>query len=147
MVDACNVVLWGPSILSEIAFWSLMLTAGIDACFRAVRKYQRVSRSSVLLGGLRRPSQLSYGLFSAFLRGNRIPHRKLVVPGSLQGMKVFAIPDTGSDANIVSETFARQLSPTINTQACRTLRFADGGKGRTVGQMTLEWSFLTEPEQ
>src|SRR6266487_1166631 len=127
MVDTCNVVLWGPSILSEIAFWSLMLTAGIDACFRAVRKYQRVSRSSALLCGLRRPSR---GLFFAFFRGNPIPHRKLVVPGSLQGMKVFAIPDTGSDANIVSETFARQLSPTINTQACRTLRFADGGKGR-----------------
>ncbi|KAK5119304.1 hypothetical protein LTR85_007660 [Meristemomyces frigidus] len=66
--------------------------------------------------------------------------------GSLDGLTVKALPDTGSDVMLLSAKYARQRGFVVNEDSMQQidLRFADGSVGRTSGLVEgLEWAYTT----
>jgi hypothetical protein len=78
----------------------------------------------------------------------RVCRRKLHLPGSLNGIIVDAIPDTGSSRNVISGNFARANGlPIYRTPArcARVFQFANRNLKRSAGRCILDWKFADEP--
>ncbi|KAK1984943.1 hypothetical protein LZ30DRAFT_710041 [Colletotrichum cereale] len=85
-------------------------------------------------------------LSHAFLRATRTllggeGHR---LQGFINDTSTLALPDTGSDAMLVSESFATSLGMRIDRSVgyCEEVEFADGSRGTTSGIVRgLKWTF------
>lgn len=63
-----------------------------------------------------------------------------IVPGSLSGFRVSAIPDTGSDLDIVSFDFVRRHGIKIHSSCAQNIRLPNG-MTRSIGSISLPFSF------
>ena len=63
--------------------------------------------------------------------------------GSLNSESIAALPDTGSEVNLISEKYARDHELIINTDddSRGLLQFADGTTQEALGQVTAHWAF------
>ena len=66
-----------------------------------------------------------------------------IVLGTVNGEKVLASLDTGCEANLMSADFARSLGLDITHPLMgeKYVKFANGRKGSTIGQVEVKWSF------
>ncbi|KAK3178704.1 hypothetical protein OEA41_000841 [Lepraria neglecta] len=66
-----------------------------------------------------------------------------IVLGTINGEKVLASLDTGCEANLMSADFARSLGLKIihPLMGEKYVKFANGRKGSTIGQVEVKWSF------
>ncbi|KKZ62126.1 hypothetical protein EMCG_03370 [[Emmonsia] crescens] len=71
-------------------------------------------------------------------------NREFYVPGMVEGIPVFAIPDFGSGFNIVSEELANQHGLTIDTGYTESYELPNGIIGGFIGTIRVAWSFLNE---
>jgi hypothetical protein len=72
----------------------------------------------------------------------------IMLPGTLDGIQVTALPDTGSERNIVSDSFIRRRGHHISTVQNEGYIFtlADGGKVQSRGEIILRWNFHRESQ-
>lgn len=70
--------------------------------------------------------------------------REWYVPGSLKGIHVSAIPDTGSDLDIVSADFVQRHGITIDSKPQRYIQLPNG---KTISIGTVSLPFLFEGEK
>jgi hypothetical protein len=84
-----------------------------------------------------------------------LPHRgnmgaRRYLPGTLNGVRVDAIPDTGSTRNVISMDFAvanRFFVLRGPAAHIRIFQFASQGSGRSAGRCLLGWEFANEPHR
>jgi len=62
------------------------------------------------------------------------------VPGSLRGVRVSAIPDSGSDLDIVSSDFVHRHGIKLDSSCTQTIRLPNG-MTRSIGTVSLPFSF------
>ena len=75
--------------------------------------------------------------------------RQWEIPGLLQGIKVEAIPDYGSDLDIISEAFVRRNNWKIrilSRNSAPKIRLPTGGEVQSLGNIKLPFSFTGEPD-
>ncbi|CAG9975054.1 unnamed protein product [Clonostachys byssicola] len=72
--------------------------------------------------------------------------RELRIRGSLGGISVSAIPDTGSSFDIISEEFAIENNLNIDTRNGRSFRLPNGKERMFLGTVTASWIFSGENE-
>jgi hypothetical protein len=70
--------------------------------------------------------------------------RSYVVHGKLDNKKIVAMPDTGSQLNIVSEAYIKSQNISIDTSDVRKVRIASGRYIRTLGSVVLPWKYQGE---
>ena len=74
------------------------------------------------------------------------PRQRLI--GNMNGKPAVALPDTGADLSLASETYALESGWEIDRspEHCIPLEFADGSTGRTNGVVkNLSWEFSSSP--
>lgn len=67
--------------------------------------------------------------------------------GFIDGEPIGALPDTGSEVNIMSELYAERRGYKINKieSDMDELQFADGSSQRTIGKIDARWAFNDDP--
>ncbi|KAH0562955.1 hypothetical protein GP486_002478 [Trichoglossum hirsutum] len=77
------------------------------------------------------------------------PTERRILPGTIDGVDVLALPDTGADKNILSAAFARRHGIQIEKRPefRKSLQLGDRITTQTTGQVMLPWSFANEPER
>ncbi|KAI1409590.1 hypothetical protein F5Y13DRAFT_193095 [Hypoxylon sp. FL1857] len=70
------------------------------------------------------------------------------VRGTIRNWGVWALPDSGSEPNILSWEFVKNagLESLIDWGDQRVLQFADGSLGRTEGSIRTEWTFRSKSQ-
>jgi predicted aspartyl protease len=70
-----------------------------------------------------------------------------ILLGLIDGEAVNALPDTGSEVNIMSEAYAESRGYEIKKieDDMDELRFADGSSQRTLGKVNAKWAFHDDP--
>lgn len=70
-----------------------------------------------------------------------------ILLGLIDGEAVNALPDTGSEVNIMSEAYAKSRGYEIKKieDEMDELRFADGSSQRTLGKVNAKWAFHDDP--
>lgn len=67
-----------------------------------------------------------------------------IVAGSIQGMSVEALADTGAGRNFISKTLIKKLNVKFDRSIQRSVTRGDGSKFPTFGVITLPWQFNTD---
>lgn len=69
--------------------------------------------------------------------------RRLIMSGAINGQSIYASLDTGCEANLMSADYAKErgLEPKPLPGGNLEIKFANGRKGSTLGQVEVDWSF------
>jgi T-complex protein 11 len=70
--------------------------------------------------------------------------RSYEIHGNIASTAVAAIPDTGSELNIIAESFSMELGTTVDTSSTRKLRLASGKIVKTKGTVKIPWRYAGE---
>jgi hypothetical protein len=112
----------------------------IVAIYRGIQKWTEKCRSQFGIS-----NRLFDGQGRSF-QGRKIPNAMQVVSGSVGGIPVRALPDTGAQGNFISKKFGRQLgySTDFKTESPESFQLVNGRKMKSWGQLQLPWKFSNE---
>lgn len=75
-----------------------------------------------------------------------VPYRRQIVSGTVDRRSVNASLDTGCEANLMSEDYAHEHKLKPEPVGNQEVRFANGRKRSTLGQVEVSWSFADSPD-
>ena len=76
-----------------------------------------------------------------------VPYQRQIVSGTVNSRPVKASLDTGCEANLMSEEYAEERGLTITPLPAgnQEVKFTNGRRGSTLGQVVVWWSFADSP--